>query len=210
MTFFAFKTPYDFWIDRDKFGQTPYNFAKDKESRNEFRKFMGQFPDRYDYKAAQVSALNSFKTYICFILHKGFSCKNYPPPKKKKKELEAKIIGKTIFCDLFNILCSSSWHVDDTCNTKPMQKLILVLKNLNHFFYLAKTHVYIQCIFRIVRSITGMWLIVLINCVFMQGSCIFLLDPQCIDKWYGTRKKTESSRKEKTAEKSQTGKVKSK
>lgn len=45
---------------RDKFGQTPYNFAKDKESRNEFRKFMGQFPDRYDYKAAQIpSALTN-------------------------------------------------------------------------------------------------------------------------------------------------------
>lgn len=45
---------------RDKFGQTPYNFAKDKESRNEFRKFMGQYPDRYDYKTAQIpSALTN-------------------------------------------------------------------------------------------------------------------------------------------------------
>lgn len=52
--FFAFMTLYDFVIGRDKFGQTPYNFAKDKESRNEFRKFMGQYPDRYDYKTAQV------------------------------------------------------------------------------------------------------------------------------------------------------------
>uniref|UniRef100_A0A8W8MEA5 Vms1-associating treble clef domain-containing protein n=1 Tax=Magallana gigas TaxID=29159 RepID=A0A8W8MEA5_MAGGI len=47
-------------IGRDKFGQTPYNFAKDKESRNEFRKFMGQYPDRYDYKTAQIpSALTN-------------------------------------------------------------------------------------------------------------------------------------------------------
>ncbi|XP_056008477.1 ankyrin repeat and zinc finger domain-containing protein 1-like isoform X2 [Ostrea edulis] len=39
---------------RDKFGQTPYTSAKDRESRNEFRKFMGQYPERYDYKAAQI------------------------------------------------------------------------------------------------------------------------------------------------------------
>lgn len=169
---------------------------------------MGQFPDRYDYKAAQVSALNSFKTYICFILHKVFFLQKLTPPPKKKNE--AKIIEKTIFCYLFNILCSSSWHVNDTCNTKSMQKLILVLKNLNHFFYQAKTHVYRQCtcLFETIRSF--LWIINLINCVLMQESCVFLLDPQCIDKWYGTRKKTESSRKEKTAEKSQTGKVKSK
>ncbi|XP_061186027.1 tRNA endonuclease ANKZF1-like [Saccostrea echinata] len=39
---------------RDKFGQTPYNHGKDKETRNEFRKFMGRYPDRYDYKTAQI------------------------------------------------------------------------------------------------------------------------------------------------------------
>ena len=42
------------WLVRDKFGQPPYTSAKDKECRNEFRKFMGQYPDRYDYKTAQV------------------------------------------------------------------------------------------------------------------------------------------------------------
>lgn len=62
-----FMTLYDFVIGRDKFGQTPYNFAKDKESRNEFRKFMGQYPDRYDYKTAQVSGRIShiYKTSFC-------------------------------------------------------------------------------------------------------------------------------------------------
>ncbi|XP_078320556.1 tRNA endonuclease ANKZF1-like isoform X3 [Crassostrea virginica] len=45
---------------RDKFGQPPYTSAKDKECRNEFRKFMGQYPDRYDYKTAQIpSALTN-------------------------------------------------------------------------------------------------------------------------------------------------------
>lgn len=39
---------------RDDKGQTPYIVAPDKDTRNIFRKFMGENPDRYDYKKAQV------------------------------------------------------------------------------------------------------------------------------------------------------------
>ncbi|KAK3101748.1 hypothetical protein FSP39_006094 [Pinctada imbricata] len=39
---------------KDKFGSPPYVSTNDKEVRNEFRRFMARFPDRYDYKTAQV------------------------------------------------------------------------------------------------------------------------------------------------------------
>ncbi|KAF4086658.1 hypothetical protein AMELA_G00086890 [Ameiurus melas] len=39
---------------RDRKGQTPYAIAPDKESRNMFRKFMAEHPNKYDYAKAQV------------------------------------------------------------------------------------------------------------------------------------------------------------
>ncbi|XP_067459514.1 tRNA endonuclease ANKZF1 [Thunnus thynnus] len=39
---------------RDKKGQTPYIVGPDKDTRNVFRKYMGENPDRYDYNKAQV------------------------------------------------------------------------------------------------------------------------------------------------------------
>ena len=39
---------------KDKMKKVPYMLASDKETRNVFRKFMGEFPDKYDYKSAQV------------------------------------------------------------------------------------------------------------------------------------------------------------
>jgi hypothetical protein len=39
---------------RDKAKKVPYNYAKDRETRNCFRKFMGDNPDRFDYKSAQI------------------------------------------------------------------------------------------------------------------------------------------------------------
>ncbi|XP_021943085.1 ankyrin repeat and zinc finger domain-containing protein 1 [Folsomia candida] len=39
---------------KNKNGRVPYSFANNPESRAEFRRFMGQFPDKYDYKMAQV------------------------------------------------------------------------------------------------------------------------------------------------------------
>jgi len=41
---------------RDASKKVPYNLAPDKETRIVFRRFMGEFPDRYDYKSAQVPA----------------------------------------------------------------------------------------------------------------------------------------------------------
>ncbi|XP_040004389.1 ankyrin repeat and zinc finger domain-containing protein 1 isoform X2 [Xiphias gladius] len=39
---------------RDNKGQTPYIVAPDKDTRNVFRKYMGENPDKYDYSKAQV------------------------------------------------------------------------------------------------------------------------------------------------------------
>ncbi|XP_053184725.1 ankyrin repeat and zinc finger domain-containing protein 1 isoform X2 [Scomber japonicus] len=39
---------------RDNKGQTPYIVGPDKDTRNVFRKYMGENPDRYDYNKAQV------------------------------------------------------------------------------------------------------------------------------------------------------------
>jgi len=39
---------------RDKLKKVPYMLASEKETRNVFRKFLGEFPDKYDYKSAQI------------------------------------------------------------------------------------------------------------------------------------------------------------
>merc|ERR1719431_800873 len=39
---------------KDKMKKVPFLLASEKETRNVFRKFMGEFPDKYDYKTAQV------------------------------------------------------------------------------------------------------------------------------------------------------------
>lgn len=39
---------------RDNKGQTPYIVASDKDTRNVFRKYMGENPDKYDYSKTQV------------------------------------------------------------------------------------------------------------------------------------------------------------
>lgn len=39
---------------RDKYGKPPYCAATEKETRNEFRRFMARYPDKYDYVVAQV------------------------------------------------------------------------------------------------------------------------------------------------------------
>lgn len=33
---------------------TAYDFAPDKETRNTFRRFMGQYPDKYDYAKSHI------------------------------------------------------------------------------------------------------------------------------------------------------------
>ncbi|MGH0136262.1 UNVERIFIED_CONTAM: hypothetical protein FKN15_064514 [Acipenser sinensis] len=39
---------------RDKKGQSPYSVSTDKDTRNEFRKYMADHPDKYNYNKAQV------------------------------------------------------------------------------------------------------------------------------------------------------------
>ncbi|XP_052091788.1 ankyrin repeat and zinc finger domain-containing protein 1-like isoform X2 [Mytilus californianus] len=39
---------------KDKYGQTAYQITSDKETRNEFRRFMAKFPDRYDYDSGKI------------------------------------------------------------------------------------------------------------------------------------------------------------
>merc|ERR1712242_480747 len=39
---------------RDKQKKVAYMMAESKDTRNVFRKFMGEFPDRYDYKSGMV------------------------------------------------------------------------------------------------------------------------------------------------------------
>lgn len=39
---------------RDKQKKVPYMMAETKDTRNIFRKFMGEFPDKYDYKTAMI------------------------------------------------------------------------------------------------------------------------------------------------------------
>ena len=41
-------------------GRVPYNIAKDKETRNVFRRFMAAYPEKYDYHEARIpSALTA-------------------------------------------------------------------------------------------------------------------------------------------------------
>ena len=45
------------WIFKSNFvHQVPFNLSKDREVRNSFRKFMGENPDKFDYKIAQIPA----------------------------------------------------------------------------------------------------------------------------------------------------------
>lgn len=39
---------------KDKKGQTPYTVAPDKDTRNVYRRYMGENPDKYDYSKAQI------------------------------------------------------------------------------------------------------------------------------------------------------------
>ncbi|KPP70506.1 ankyrin repeat and zinc finger domain-containing protein 1-like [Scleropages formosus] len=41
---------------RDKKGRTPYAVAAERDTRNEFRRYMAEYPDKYDYSKAQVPA----------------------------------------------------------------------------------------------------------------------------------------------------------
>lgn len=57
------------FIVRDEKGRTPYAVAGDKETRNEFRRFMACHPDRYDYVKAQVCFVRSPVSSVIFLLY---------------------------------------------------------------------------------------------------------------------------------------------
>ena len=40
---------------KDQHGKLSYNLSRDKKTRDSFRKFMGKYPEAYDYAKAQVS-----------------------------------------------------------------------------------------------------------------------------------------------------------
>ena len=40
---------------RNHDGEFPYDVAERKETRNEYRRFMAKYPEKYDYKKANVS-----------------------------------------------------------------------------------------------------------------------------------------------------------
>ena len=49
---------------RDGRGRPPFVVAGSKETRNEFRRFMAAFPDRYDYAKAQVRGVKNLNEYV--------------------------------------------------------------------------------------------------------------------------------------------------
>lgn len=81
---------------RDNKGQTPYIVAPDKDTRNVFRKFMGENPDRYDYKKAQVKRKLKACTSSnrCAFLTKLFSLGPLKVPGPLTEDMESKQLEK--------------------------------------------------------------------------------------------------------------------
>lgn len=70
---------------RDNKGQTPYIVAPDKDTRNVFRKYMGENPDKYDYSKAQVPG-----PLTAEIEMKQLEKKKAQKTQKKRREKEQK------------------------------------------------------------------------------------------------------------------------
>ncbi|XP_033843300.1 ankyrin repeat and zinc finger domain-containing protein 1 [Periophthalmus magnuspinnatus] len=70
---------------RDNKGQTPYNVAPEKDTRNVFRKFMGENPDKYDYSKAQIPG-----PLTAEIESKKLEKKKAQKAQKKQREKEQK------------------------------------------------------------------------------------------------------------------------
>ncbi|XP_041857850.1 ankyrin repeat and zinc finger domain-containing protein 1 [Melanotaenia boesemani] len=70
---------------RDNKGQTPYIAAPDKDTRNVFRKYMGEHPEKYDYSKAQVPGPLTTE-----IESKKMEKKKAQRAQKKQKEKEQK------------------------------------------------------------------------------------------------------------------------
>uniref|UniRef100_A0A3B4ADS0 VLRF1 domain-containing protein n=1 Tax=Periophthalmus magnuspinnatus TaxID=409849 RepID=A0A3B4ADS0_9GOBI len=69
----------------DNKGQTPYNVAPEKDTRNVFRKFMGENPDKYDYSKAQIPG-----PLTAEIESKKLEKKKAQKAQKKQREKEQK------------------------------------------------------------------------------------------------------------------------
>lgn len=48
---------------RDKKAMTAYDFAADKDTRNVFRRFMGEYPDKYNYSKSGIALSLLVKQY---------------------------------------------------------------------------------------------------------------------------------------------------
>ena len=67
---------------RDSRGRVPFNVAKDKETRIEFRRFMASYPNKFDYKKAQVGINGTNKYRVPTVLEnpgKSLNLKNKIP-----------------------------------------------------------------------------------------------------------------------------------
>ncbi|XP_024142335.1 ankyrin repeat and zinc finger domain-containing protein 1 [Oryzias melastigma] len=74
---------------RDNRGQTPYIVCPDKDTRNVFRKYMGENPDKYDYRKAQVPGPLTAETES-----KKAEKKKAQKAQKKQREKEQKEVRK--------------------------------------------------------------------------------------------------------------------
>ncbi|KAF6726728.1 Ankyrin repeat and zinc finger domain-containing protein 1 [Oryzias melastigma] len=74
---------------RDNRGQTPYIVSPDKDTRNVFRKYMGENPDKYDYRKAQVPGPLTAETES-----KKAEKKKAQKAQKKQREKEQKEVRK--------------------------------------------------------------------------------------------------------------------
>uniref|UniRef100_A0A3P9GZQ1 tRNA endonuclease ANKZF1 n=1 Tax=Oryzias latipes TaxID=8090 RepID=A0A3P9GZQ1_ORYLA len=74
---------------RDNRGQTPYIVSPDKDTRNVFRKYMGENPDKYDYRKAQVPGPLTAETES-----KKAEKKKAQKAQKKQREKEQKEVKK--------------------------------------------------------------------------------------------------------------------
>ncbi|XP_041732387.2 ankyrin repeat and zinc finger domain-containing protein 1-like, partial [Coregonus clupeaformis] len=89
---------------KDKKGQTPYIVAPDKDTRNMFRKYMADHPDKYNYSRAQVpgpltAELESQKTEKKKA-QKAAKKKREKEQKEERRRLEMEVEEKKRFASL--------------------------------------------------------------------------------------------------------------
>lgn len=70
---------------RDSTGKLPFQLAKDKSTRNAFRRFMAQYPQKYNYQLAQVSQM-MIEGHLHLLFF--FSVCQIPSPLTEEMEVE--------------------------------------------------------------------------------------------------------------------------